>query len=72
MLEENNCPRCGYIYEVSWDDHRITPVKFASAYDDDDYDPNEEFDDDEEGGYPHYCPFCGLNRKFGSDEDFEE
>jgi hypothetical protein len=60
MIENNRCPKCKYVYEVSWDDE------------DDKYycDDEEDFEDlEREELYPEYCPFCGTYRIYGTEDD---
>lgn len=60
MIETNRCPKCKYVYEISWDDETD---KYYS-------DDNEDFEDlEREELYPEYCPFCGIHRIYGSEDD---
>ena len=61
MIEKNKCTCCKFIYEVIWDDD--TQEYYSdSIEDDDDFSYNEEL-------YPEYCPFCGVHREYGGEED---
>lgn len=63
MIEKNKCPSCKYIYEVAWDDDD------ESYYADDEsnlWSRDNSYDDEL---YPEYCPFCGLHREYGGEED---
>ena len=65
MFETNKCPKCKYIYEVSWDD----------ADDDEYFTDDEDFVNDsfeKEDLDPCFCPFCGINRVYGSEDDGED
>lgn len=61
MIEKNKCVTCKTIYEIVWDDDDSD--YYSSAIEDDD---DFEYADDV---YPQYCPFCGLHREYGGEED---
>ena len=61
MIEQNKCPGCKYIYEISWDDDSR---EYYSDVIEDDTDESYE-----EELYPEYCPFCGIHREYGGEED---
>jgi hypothetical protein len=61
MIEKNKCACCKNVYEIMWDDET-----------DDYYSDSIENDDDsicEDEQYPEYCPFCGVHREYGGEED---
>jgi hypothetical protein len=60
MIENNNCPKCKYVYEITWDDDSD---KYYNDYDE------ELIDEVTEELYPEYCPFCGTHRDYCSEED---
>jgi hypothetical protein len=60
MVEKNRCPKCRYVYEVSWDDND------DSYYCDDVDDTNDIIEEDL---YPEYCPFCGTHHHYGTEGD---
>ena len=61
MLEHNKCPKCKYVYEISWDDS----ADYTSNIDEDD----EDNYDEAEELYPEFCPFCGTHRTYGTEDD---
>jgi len=62
MVENNRCPKCKYVYEVSWDDE-------DDKYYCDDTEDGEEDDLEHEELYPEYCPFCGTHHLYGTEGD---
>jgi len=63
MVENNKCPKCHYIYEVSWDDS-------IDEYYNEDINSDLSIELDEL--YACYCPFCGIHRDYGTEPDSNE
>lgn len=59
MIEKNKCPCCKYIYEIIWDDD-------MTEYYSDSVECEDVFDEEL---YPEYCPFCGIHREYGGEDD---
>lgn len=62
MIEQNKCPKCKYIYEITWDDDT------SEYYNTEDSEFNIELED----LVPCFCPFCGVHRDYGTEEDSSE
>jgi len=60
MIEKNKCTCCKHIYEIMWDDD--SDEYYSDCIEDDDDTYIEEL-------YPEYCPFCGIHREYGGEED---
>jgi ribosomal protein S27AE len=64
MRIEKECPCCGAVYMVRFENNEVVPVG------DREWDPDEEtFDDEDQELYPEFCPFCGSHE---DDEPLDE
>lgn len=61
MIEKNKCICCKNVYEIIWDDD-------SDEYYADSIENDEDYDYDDES-YPEYCPFCGVHREYGGEDD---